>query len=889
MGSRSIAGRARLGLTLCLVWLCACSSGGGGASDDARDGGQGGGGNTASAQLDGGGASGGNTSTNEDSGGSNDGSNGTNQSGGTGMDASSVSDGGSVDAGDAAQAMADGGAVPDAASTDASSSHDAGSPSEDAGNDTGSDAGPLPTSVDADEPVLDFGDTAEDDLFVEEQAARATLAATPIALKGKIVDGAGLPVVGASIALGESVVYSGEDGQFELTGLARKSRALEVRKAGYRTVSRAAHLFEPVGHDEVVLEPIMLTLDAPDTVRFLFGGDVAFGRRWLDDDGSTPRGEIPEDTPTALIQASDPAPGTLAAMRWVRPYFLQSDFKTFNFETPVTSNPSTPHPSKSFVFFTLPGSLDLMPWLGVSYVNLGNNHVYDYLQPGLADTTSELSARSIQFAGAGATSEAAFQAYRTTVKGHAYSFLGMTSVSGEDNPPLYVAVPDDPLTMIDEGKGGAADLRDTARFSAAIGAERTAQRIPIVQLHTGVEYSFAPTPYAREGMSQAVSAGAALVIAHHPHVAQGFGRENGVLIAHSLGNLCFDQDRLETMLTVMAQVDLRGEDLKRAAAIPLYLEDFRPRPIQGALSSHILRRIAEVSLSDGVLLVEQGGQGVLVNGEEEVTRSTRSLTLPIQIGASGFAVVDLRPELRAGESVVEVSTETAGLTGRLGEDVLVHGDFEDWDTDEDVMEVSRWDASGSSRFACVDQAYRGAVSMCSVRKSTNTAESVLSFRNRARVLGDALREPNKDLTLIGYIRGDNAGPLRIVSRYYASVGDQEFGEEDSFVHPGGTFDWRPFAADLHFPVDTIAPTAGDSYETGNPHAVRIFVRHGPPATGQGIARYDDFAVVSWREAESLQAGLFAQTPSVTDFVRVEGLPGDYAVTVVLERIGLAGL
>ena len=35
---------------------------------------------------------------------------------------------------------------------------------------------------------------------------------------------------------------------------------------------------------------------------------------------------------------------------------------------------------------------------------------------------------------------------------------------------------------------------------------------------------------------------------HHPHVAQGMSFHGESLLIHSLGNLCFDQERLETML-----------------------------------------------------------------------------------------------------------------------------------------------------------------------------------------------------------------------------------------------------------------------------------------------------------------------------------------------------
>ena len=49
-------------------------------------------------------------------------------------------------------------------------------------------------------------------------------------------------------------------------------------------------------------------------------------------------------------------------------------------------------------------------------------------------------------------------------------------------------------------------------------------------------------------------------------------------------------------------------------------------------------------------------------------------------------------------------------------------------------------------------------------------------------------------------------PVTLRTRYYASIGDLVFGEEDVVTHPGGTFDWQPFSADLNMPADVpVAP------------------------------------------------------------------------------------
>ena len=163
----------------------------------------------------------------------------------------------------------------------------------------------------------------------------------------------------------------------------------------------------------------------------------------------------------------------------------------------------------------------------------------------------------------------------------------MTSVSGGDHKIDYVA---------SDTKGGAADLTDSDAVTEAIVCEVDAGRIPIVQLHTGKEYTHAPTSYAQDRFSLTHEAGARLIVGHHPHVAQGVGlMDGGVLVVHSLGNFAFDQARLETMLGLAARVDLAGGEVVRARLIPLYVEDFRPRPVGGELADRFLRRLGEVS------------------------------------------------------------------------------------------------------------------------------------------------------------------------------------------------------------------------------------------------------------------------------------------------------
>jgi hypothetical protein len=299
----------------------------------------------------------------------------------------------------------------------------------------------------------------------------------------------------------------------------------------------------------------------------------------------------------------------------------------------------------------------------------------------------------------------------------------------------------------------------------------------------------------------------------------------------------------------------------------------------------LLRRLGEVSLPYHGMLIENGGEGWVQPLDAEVARTERTAGVDVRVDDSGFAVVDLRALLEDGESVVAATSSVRGLQARFGEDVLLHGDFEDWDVDEQVMELSRWNDESPFRFACLHDPYRGTAAACTVRNAGDASDVVLAFRNRIRVLGDAIGEPNKALTLVGYARGDNAGPIQIVSRYYASELDAEFGEEIAYAREGGDYDWTPFSVDLSMPEDSVDPQDPRA-ATHNARALRLFLRHSPPQEGLAVSRFEDLAVVSWRAAGDLYEGLSTAAPNPLDFLRVEGPQGTHRVELTFQRLSL---
>jgi poly-gamma-glutamate capsule biosynthesis protein CapA/YwtB (metallophosphatase superfamily) len=706
-------------------------------------------------------------------------------------------------------------------------------------------------------------------VWEEDVALRAAWERTPIGWSARVLDVAGAPIAGATVTIQGSATVTDATGAFAFSALARRASTFRVDAAGYRPGYGVVALAQPSAILTSTEAPAPLRARTPGETRFLFTGDVALGRRYLDPTDTTPRDRVPAPHPDAVLRVDHLEEDATALVAMMTPLFDAVDVAIPNFESVVTDDPSTPHLTKDWVFFTLPASLVALHELGVTMVGLGNNHVFDYLESGVVDTRTELTAAGFDFAGLGSNPDEAWLPWRFESEGVAYSLVAATSILGDaDSLPSFVAEP---------GKGGAADLTDRSRLAATFEGERDAGRLPLALLHMGFEYTRAPTEAPRDHARAVIAAGAPFVIGHHPHTVQGFDLIDGKLVAWSLGNFMFDQDRLETMHTFTLQIDADADGWQAAALWPHVIEDYRPVPLAGARADRLRREASERSGS-GIVIVDQGTSGRVVTDPVTLTTEARAFTLTI--GPDGRGHADLRGLLQPGESVTGVS---GGVTAVwLGRDRLIEGDFEDEDADDELLEASFW-SFGESALVTADQAWRGVGALGLYRDSLSATNAAAAFRFRVRVPGDAEGTPLRDLTLLGMVRGDNAGPIDVEATWDASEGDAEFGREVLWRRDEGTYGWTPFAADIHLPADA---TADVDPKTGSARATRVFLHHEPPFTGRGRVLFDDLAVVAWELGPwAPQAALPVPPRHGLDFVRVEGPPGEVVLQVTVSRVG----
>jgi poly-gamma-glutamate capsule biosynthesis protein CapA/YwtB (metallophosphatase superfamily) len=377
-------------------------------------------------------------------------------------------------------------------------------------------------------------------------------------------------------------------------------------------------------------------------------GDVMLARRYLD--------RRPGATTTRL-DGGRLRESAGAIVSQVAPIFRAATLSSVNLETVVGELPrSAAYPGKDLVIQTPPQALAGLEQLSVDAALGANNHVRDYGDEGIASTRRAVEARGIAYGGAGLDARAAARPVRIGRGPAALVLLAFSGLSGDGVNDAYTAEPGptSPAWLTERrpwayraggrallpprqrtigeawkvfrrlehenaraasrawnslaavypelqdwvarrGHAGAAPW-DPERSTAAIQAAARGNGPVVVQLQDGIQYAPAPPSRLIETARAAIDAGADIVIAHHPHVLQGFELYRGKLIAFSLGNFVFDQDLLVTYPGGFLRTIWEGDRLLEARFVPTILAGYRPLPVAGPTATRMLRRLVADSV-----------------------------------------------------------------------------------------------------------------------------------------------------------------------------------------------------------------------------------------------------------------------------------------------------
>ena len=208
-----------------------------------------------------------------------------------------------------------------------------------------------------------------------------------------------------------------------------------------------------------------------------------------------------------------------------------SDIAICNFEAPIKHdgmgkiNKAGPH------LYQSKESVKYLKDVGFNFVSLANNHIYDYGQLGIEQSILELKKHKIDIIGGGVDFDEAYTA--KVVEKNGYK-IGLIAACENEFGCLYEK----------QARGGYAWLFHDAIEDNVRTLDKECDFVVLVA-HAGVEGIDFPIKEWRDRYQRLCDVGVDVVIAHHPHVPQGFENYNGSLIFYSLGNFYFDTASFE--------------------------------------------------------------------------------------------------------------------------------------------------------------------------------------------------------------------------------------------------------------------------------------------------------------------------------------------------------
>jgi len=217
-----------------------------------------------------------------------------------------------------------------------------------------------------------------------------------------------------------------------------------------------------------------------------------------------------------------------------------------NLETPVSNKGESTHTLYSFR--ADPQVLSGLKNSGFKVVSIANNHIFDYKLEAFTDTLNNLRNADIAYAGGGDDFNEAHSGATLEINGIKTTILAYTDLLPKS-------------TAATGNKAGIAHLDETQMIKDIKTAKEKSDLV-IVSFHWGQEYQTKSNAHQQKIATAAVTAGADLIVGHHPHVAQEIGEIQGVSVAYSLGNFIFDQNfSPETENALMLNVKIENKKI----------------------------------------------------------------------------------------------------------------------------------------------------------------------------------------------------------------------------------------------------------------------------------------------------------------------------------------
>lgn len=297
--------------------------------------------------------------------------------------------------------------------------------------------------------------------------------------------------------------------------------------------------------------------------------------------------------------------------RDLAPVLRGADLAIANLEGPITNRGTRVRP-KTFTFRVPPARTAMLVDAGLDVLALANNHSMDFGPVGLRDTIAALRGAGLAWCGAGETIADARRPAIVEVRGTrvavlSYNWTLPTSFNAVDGRPPRASRPERKGDRGRPTRAGNAEGHPEW-MAGDIAKARETCPVVIVMIHWGQEKSHALRAYQRPHARRALEAGAALVIGHHPHVAQGIERIGNGVACYSIGDGVFGGSDHRSADSLVLRAGFGPAGLAHVEVLALHTNlraiGFVPRIRAGSDARPTLDLVRSLSAELGTTLAE---------------------------------------------------------------------------------------------------------------------------------------------------------------------------------------------------------------------------------------------------------------------------------------------
>lgn len=204
-------------------------------------------------------------------------------------------------------------------------------------------------------------------------------------------------------------------------------------------------------------------------------------------------------------------------------FLKDSDYNILNIEGAMSS--SSFRAKAGISLASPPHTIEILKQIQCNIFNLANNHIMDSGVDGLQDTLSLAHSEGIRTFGAGLNLSDASSPLFIKVENVTVALIALCHPEG--------------LIASSTTSGIFSDDQTDAMIETIKFCKQKADWV-ILNYHGGEEFTFVPMPKRRQQFHKYIDYGVDAIVAHHPHVVQGYEIYNDKFIFYSLGNFIFD-------------------------------------------------------------------------------------------------------------------------------------------------------------------------------------------------------------------------------------------------------------------------------------------------------------------------------------------------------------